>query len=558
MGKDWHELISQPKFKIKKELNVKVPMRDGVKIAIDIFRPDAPGKFPALVGLSPYGKEMQAVIPPQPPLQSFLVDGTMEAGNTDYIVPRGYIHVVGDVRGTGKSEGKYIGSFSKTEAEDGYDLVEWVARQPWCDGNLGMVGISYFAAMQKFVAALQPPHLKAIFPFDSQGDWYRDASYHGGVFNSFLFVLWRQVAAVNAGSAAQANETPEEFERLLNEAKKNPDLKQYPWFYRVLETPSTNPHFFDQMLYPNDGPYYWERAINYEKIRIPTYCGSHWPAYVYWHLVGAFRDFAGIDAPKKMIITPLFSERPWSDLHDIMIRWYDHWLKGIDTGIMEEPPIKIWVKGANVWREENEWPLKRTDWQKYYLRSWERLSEEPETFYHEPDCFVQQPPTMTSTVQSVRYRTQPFSEDVEVTGPMALYLYASIDQTDTNWIVTIKDVDPNNKETEVTRGWLKASHLAVDEGKSKPWQPYHTHVKSEPVNPNEIYEYRIEIRPTSYVFKAGNRILLEIASLDVPNYYKWVVVEVPPYHVCSSKTTLHRIYRDELRPSYLLLPIIPK
>jgi len=557
MSRDWHELISQPKYGVKSECDVGVPMRDGTNLAVDIFRPDSKGKFPALVAMGCYGKEMQSVIPPQPPLMSFLCDGTMEAGNTEYIVPRGYIHVIADVRGTGKSEGKYIGMFSKQEAQDAYDLVEWVADQPWCDGNIGMVGISYFGSMQKLAACERPPHLKAIFPFDSPGDWYRDASYHGGILHSFLFVLWRHVAANNAVSAAQENESPEEFQRLLEVAKRNPDIRQYPWFYRVLEAPGINPHFFDFMVYPTDGPYYWERSIEYDKIKIPTYCGSHWPAYVYWHLAGAFRDYLEIDAPKKLIVTPKFAERPWVELHDTMIRWYDHWLKGIDTGIMEEPSIKIWVRGANMYRYENEWPLKRTQWTKYYLRSWGRLSEEAELFYHEPDCFVQQPPTMTSTVQSLKYLTEPFAEDVEVTGPIALHLYAAIDQTDTNWIIAIKDMDPSNCETEVTRGWLKASHRAVDESRSKPWQPYHPHIKPEPVTPNEICEYQIEIRPTSYVFRRDHRLMLEIASMDVvPSYERGR--EMPPYHICSSMTTLHKIYRDEKHSSCVLLPIIPK
>ena len=548
---------SQPIYTILKETDIRAPMRDGANLVVNIFRPASDGKFPALVALSPYGKEMQSAVPPQPPPMSFMGAGTMEAGNTEYIVPRGYAHVVGDVRGTGKSEGKYIGMFSKQEAQDGYDLIEWVAKQPWCDGNVGMIGISYFGYIQKIVANEQPPHLKAIFPFDSPGDWYRDAVYHGGVLDTFLWMLWRLIAANNGVSAAQENENPGEFNRLLEETRKNPDIKQYPWLYMTLEAPKSNPHFFDHMLYPLDGPFYRERSVQYDRIRIPTYCGSHWTSYSYWHLPGAFRDYLGIDAPKKLLIAPVFLERPWHEFHDIVIRWFDHWLKGINTGIMDEPPIKIWVRGANTWRDEYEWPLERTKWTKLYLNSWERLSEVPESFYNDPDCFVQQPPTMTSTIQSLKYLTPPFSDDVEVTGPIALYLYAAIDQKDTNWIITIKDRGESGAEVELTRGWLKASHRAIDESVSKPWQPYHPHLKSEPVIPGEIYEYSIEIRPTSNVFRRGHRIMLEIASLDLPTYYRGISV-LPAYHVCSSETTLHKIYRNGKYPSYLLIPIIPK
>jgi len=550
---------SQPIYQIKAERNAYVKMRDGTGIAVDIFRPDAAEKFPVLLAMSPYGKEMQSCIPPQGK-DSFMAIGSQEAGNTEYIVSRGYVHIVIDVRGTGKSEGKYTCMFSKQEAEDGYDLVEWAAQQPWCDGNVGMVGISYFGVIQWLVAAEQPPHLKAIFPYDSFGDFYRDANYPGGILELFFWQIWRTIAKKNPVSVTVEDKPPEELQRLVEEAKKNADIRMYPWLYMILETPNTHPHFFDVMLNPNDGPFYWERSActKYDKIKVPAFCGTGWHAYSYWHLTGTFRNYLGIKVPKKLLIDPpAFHARPWHDMHDLIIQWYDHWLKGIDTGIMDEPPIKIFVMGDNEWRYENEWPLARTKWTKYYLRAWEGLSLEQEPYYDEPDCFVQQPPIMTSTVNSLKFVTQPLAHDVEVTGPMALYLYASIDQDDTNWFVSLKDVDGQGAEKEVTKGLLKASHRAIDENKSKPWQPYHTHLKPEPVEPNEICEYAIEIRPTSNVFKKGHRIKLEIKSLETVMSYRGMA-NIPPYHMCSHKTTVHRIYRDKVHQSHLLLPIIPR
>ena len=227
---------------------------------------------------------------------------------------------------------------------------------------------------------------------------------------------------------------------------------------------------------------------------------------------------------------------------------------------MDEPPISIFVMGANKWRFEEEWPLDRTKWTKYYLHRWERLLPEPEDFPGRPDCFVQQPPDETATIQSVKYQTPPMSEDVEVTGPIAVYLYASIDIDDTNWIAALADVAKDNSETELSRGWLKASHRAVDESESKPWQPFHPYVNPEPVVPGQIYQYAIELSPMSNVFKVGYRIKLEITSMDHPQ----APVAPPtigqvhmPYHICSSKTTLHRIYHDRDHPSHLLLPVIP-
>jgi putative CocE/NonD family hydrolase len=168
---------------------------------------------------------------------------------------------------------------------------------------------------------------------------------------------------------------------------------------------------------------------------------------------------------------------------------------------------------------------------------------------------------MTTTINSVKYLTPPLTEDVEVTGPIALYLYAAIDQEDTNWIVALRDVAPDGREIELTRGWLKASHRAVDETKSEPWRPWHPHLNPGPVVPGGIYEYPIEIISTSNVFKAGHRIKLEIMSLDYPGstpLHPGLYPRLFPNHMCSSKTTLHKIYRDKEHQSYLLLPIIPK
>ena len=266
-----------------------------------------------------------------------------------------------------------------------------------------------------------------------------------------------------------------------------------------------------------------------------------------------------------MIISgPLFrgQEHPlalsWREYHDLMFRWYDYWFKGIDTGIMDEPPIKIFVMGANKYRYENEWPLARTNWTKFYLRPDGTLSTQPETVLNEPQCFAQMPPTLIKDAKSLKYRTPPLAEPVEVTGPLALYLHASIDQEDTNWIAVLKDVYPDGSAVELTRGWLKASHRDLDPVRSTPWIPYHTHNKREPVKPGEIYEYAIEIRPTSNVFAAGHCIQLEICNLDLPAPI--YITERGPRtsHLACGRTAVHNIYCSEEYQSYLLLPIIPK
>ena len=222
--------------------------------------------------------------------------------------------------------------------------------------------------------------------------------------------------------------------------------------------------------------------------------------------------------PKKLIFTgPAHLERPFHQYHDEILRWYDYWLKGIDTGIMDEPPVKTWVMGANKWRCGDDWPLPETQWTKFYLDSWERLKPEAplpatDTYINTPpDAFVQMPPTQTMKIERLRYMTDPLPDDLLVIGPVSLTLYAAIDQEDTNWIVILKDVGPDVSvqtaregertvpqdlpERELTRGWLKASHRALDPQRSKPWAPWHplTREAHQPVVPGEINEYQIEI-----------------------------------------------------------------
>jgi len=274
-------------------------------------------------------------------------------------------------------------------------------------------------------------------------------------------------------------------------------------------------------------------------------------------------------------------ERPFQSFHNEILKWHDKWLKDIDTGIEEEPPVRYWVMGENKWRTAEDWPVPETQWTKFYLQSWERLSTEAiepasAAENQDPDAFVQMPPTQTNNIEKLRYLSPPLSNDMLVAGPMVLNLFASIDQEDTNWIIIIKDVGPDNSiqtaregefdipgdlpEREVTRGWLKASHRAVDPERSEPWKPWHplTREAQKLVKPGEIEEYAIEIMATANLFKRDHRICVEICCMDLPTGVAGATnVEYIPYHICSSKTTLHKIYHDRERPSHLLVPVVP-
>jgi len=565
MEADWHERISQPEYSIKEEKDIYVPMRDGVRLAVDIYRPDSKDKFPALLAISPYGKEIQKLpIPPQAQ-GGPLWEGCAEAGDMDYIVPRGYVHVVADQRGMGYSEGECVGFLSKQEAMDGHDLVEWIATQPWCDGNVGLMGMSYFGAIQPWIAIEQPPHLKAIFPVGAWTDTYRQAMYHGGIICTFFYGLWdgrggdAGYAMKKVASAMSRRLTEEEFKAHLEEAASHPDIQAFSNFLHLLKYPQKNPLFVDMLLNPCDGPFYRERSSTYEleKINIPTYAVGGWLRS--WWLSAAMDIYNNISTDKKKVTidhSGTFA-RPWVSYHAEAIRWFDHWLKGIDTGIMDEPPIKLYVHGIDRWRYENEWPLARMNPTKYYLKNFGGLSPEIEAYGKEPDSFVQPPLYASYEINSLKYQTAPFSDDVEITGPVALYLYASIDQDNTTWIVHLNDVDAQGNAKLLALGYLNAVHRATDPGKSTPLQPYHPHLKMEPITPGEIYEYAIAINSISNVFKAGHSLQLEIRTREHGNEPGGAQ---PPFaiHIGTSKTVLHKIYHDKKHQSHLLLPVIPE
>lgn len=565
--------------------DVAVPMRDGVALSVDVYRPDAPGRFPALLAFSIYNKDLQgpdvAASLPAQPAWAPLWAGLLEAGDTRFLVSRGYVHVIGSPRGIGKS-----GS-GGSRTWDCYDLIEWIAAQPWCDGNVGMIGISGFGAEQLAVAKQQPPHLKAIFPFDPRGAYgpfggFRE-EYPGGVIHTFRYLIGHFSAFHQSRGAP--GELPGEREALWRTAMANPDYRQYPHILNVIAQKGQHmPAYFDLLIDPYDRAAWVEGSeAEFERIRVPTYTGSGWYGYTYkTHLNGAQSWFANLSCPKRLLLTgPAHLERPFHTMHGELLAWYDHWLKGIDTGITREPPVKYWVMGANEWRTAHDWPLPQTHWTKLYLTGWERLTPRPFTPGSvddriPPDTFVQMPPTRTARIDRLRYMTAPLAQDTLVAGPIALTLYAAIDQDDTNWIVVLKDVGPDVSvqtaregerrvpeglaERELTRGWLKASLRAVDEQRSKPGRPWHplTRESQRPVPRGEVVEYRIEIMATANLFRRGHRICLDICAADMPTGIGGATnAEYIPYHICSAKTVVHTIYHDTARPSHLLLPVVP-
>lgn len=571
------------------ERDLRIRMRDGVRLAADVYRPDGNGPFPVLYAAALHNKDMQGpdmadVLPPQP-ANVPLWFGPLEAGDTRRFIANGYVHVIAQPRGSAKSEGHY-----GNENTDHYDVIEWITRQSWCDGNVGMVGISGYAGEQWRAATQGHPALKAIFPYDACSAYgamfgFRDF-YPGGVLHTFPYLL--DVFSTVHEHRDVPGELPPEEEKLFAAAMANPDFKMYANLYNILTQKGKRTFImYHSMVAPwePDGTVEAAEEI-FKKIKIPFYTGSGAYAYTYkLHWLGAQHYFRNAkDAPRKLLFTgPAHLERPFHQYHDEIIRWYDHWLKGVENGIMDEPPVRYWLMGANEWRTGTDWPLPETQWQKLYLSNWERRTSNPPQPANqvgraalEPDVFTQMPLKKTMKVERLRYMTEPFAEDLTVVGPISLTLYAAIDKTDTNWIVILKDVGPdvsvitarqgerivpaNVPERELTRGWLKASYRAIDPTRSRPGEPFHELTRSsiKPVQPGEILEYQIQILASANQFRVGHRLCLEITSMDVPTGTGAMTdVEYIPYHVCRSETVTHSIYHDAEHPSHLLIPVLP-
>ncbi len=517
--------------------NVYVPMRDGIQVAVDIYRPEKAGRYPVILSMAPYMKEMQQ----HPPKLSHCI----EAGATEFFVPKGYIHVIAQVRGSGFSQGRY-NFFDSKEQRDGYDLVEWLSQQSWCDGNVAMLGNSYFAMIQYLVAVQKPPHLKCIVPYDGMTDLYRNMCYQGGLFRSGFLSGW--------GTEV---------------------LSQCIWPGPVEgKLPPAN-FIADVLSRPNDGPYYWTRSAwrKMDRIEVPilnivVQHGSQ-------HSMGQLKSYPMIKAPKKLIILPptkagnvLF--RHSIPLNEQILRWFDYWLKGIDTGIMKDPEVAIFDTGTGDWRYENEYPLKRTKWTKFHLRT---LSSQPATkkpygylaleaprkekpdSYKIPDSIDQS----TAGQPVLAYLTPPLKEDIRVWGPLSAVLYGSTTTIlDALWVAKLYDIDPDGKVTLLSEGHLKASHKEVDPKKNKPAQPFHpfrNHVLPER---DRINEYQIEMRPIFHTFKKGHKIAVYLAG-DNPAYFassRSSLRTVYAYEVMNGRYE-STIYHDSTNPSHLLLPLIP-
>jgi predicted acyl esterase len=548
---------------VKVEKDVLIPMRDGAMLRGDLFRPIDDAPCPAIVTISVYQKDKVWIPPPdlEEPANPYM---TWETVNPLWWVPRGYAIVRVDSRGSGKSPG-HSDPNSYQEAIDFYDAIEWVARQPWCTGKVGTCGISYHANSQWRVASLQPPSLKAIIPWEGRADAYRDQAFHGGIFGLGFLTNWYSLHTAHhlLGSPQSAN--PDAFH---------------------------NDMLWQMMNHSLDSEWWTLRSARWDRIKVPMLSAGNWSGFSL-HLRGNTEGFMlAASEHKKLRIHhgthfhAFYSEEGRQD----QFRFFEHWLKNVDTGFMNEPPVKLLIRTGDgapyQWRFENEWPLARTQWTKYYLTAQAPSGEssggvegglstvtpaEASELSYPASGSARAGVASASALAHARgiqdrtgvsFVTPPLEEDTEVTGPIVLTLWVSSSSHDMDIFATLRNIGEDGKDcfemgqdgqlVPVTKGWLRVSHRKLDPERSLPYRPFHAHDERQPLRPGQVVECQVEIWPTCMVFRKGHRIRLDVQPRDGIGSAPYT-----HYHAEYNTGATNIIHLGADTPSHLLLPIIP-
>ncbi len=535
---------------MKIENDLEIPMRDGARLMADVFRPSSGERVPVILNLGVYQKD-KLWTPPADLEEDPNPHMVWETANPQWWVPHGYALVRVDARGSGRSAGR-SNPWSPDEARDLYDAIEWAARQPWCNGAVGLSGISYYAINQWLVANLQPPSLKAMIPWEGAADMYRDFAFHGGLF-SFGF-------AVNWYHSQMAN-------HLLGKPQAYAtDSFSGDWIW-------------DYMRHNLDSDWYHGRRANWDAINVPFLSAGNWSG-MGLHLRGNCEAFMCSPHSHNKLrlhagthIHPFHSEEGRKD----QLRFFDYWLKGIDNGVMHEPPVKLQIRkgghGNYEWRQEHEWPLKRTRWTRMYLGPDGSLAPTASKTAGEISYSASMMTKMgiatgtfsagaaASAAGGASFQTEPFAEETEVTGPVALSLWVSSSTEDLDIFVTLRNIGPDGNDVfemgqqgqpvPVAKGWLRASHRRLDTERSLPFRPYHCHSERQWLTPNEPVQVQVEIWPTCMVFAPGHRLRIDIQPRDG-------LGSAPYTHFNGDYNTgTNTLHVGGRYDSYLLLPIIP-
>ena len=559
-----------------------IAMDDGVVLRADVFRPAGAGKHPVILSYGPYAKGLSfqegykgnwARLTKAAP--EVLEGSSNKYQNWELVdpekwVPDGYACVRVDSRGAGRSPG-HLDVWSPREAQDLYQCVEWAGTQPWSNGKVGINGISYYAMNQWQVAALNPPHLAALCIWEGASDYYRELCRHGGILSDFLSSWYpRQVASVQHGVGERGAKSVVTGEfvagpRTLTEeelAKARADIPGEARRRRLLDD------------------YYTARTADFANIAAPLLSAGNWGGmglhprgnFEGWQLAGSRQKWLEVHGDTHF--THFYS----SYGETLQKRFFGHFLKGESTGWERQPPVSLNVRHPGetfALRAENEWPLARTRWTKYFLQpDGSGLGTEPPV--------RETTSSYETTGDGLTFRTPPLTGRLEITGPVAAKLWVSSQTTDADLFLVLRVFDPAGKEVvfvgsndprvPVGLGWLRASHRKLDPRRTRPYRPWHSHDEEWPLTPGEPVELDIEIWPTSIVVPPGHHIALTVRGKDyeydgtdaglanAPYPMKGVGPfthtdpDDRPAAVFACRNTLH--FAAGKMP-YLLLPVIP-
>lgn len=568
-------LISQPEYKVLMKLGVMVPMRDGVTLSSDLYFPVAKGKFPTILIRTPYNNS-----------------SSRYDRYGKFYASRGYVLVIQDCRGRYDSEGEWY-PFVGHEY-DGYDTIEWIANQPWSNGKVGMTGVSYVGYVQWMAASENPPHLTCIFSYGSPSSVYGDTWFSFGTLYLMDAITW---AFLMDGRTNQ-NMGVHDW---LNLKDHLPLMTLDEFLGRKIG------YWKDWLSHPNYDKYWTKQSMigRYHKINIPSVTvtgwyddGQHGSLENYYGVMREGTEIAKKNA--KLIIgywrhggpyphtnnyyTKLgafdFGHDALLDLETYELRWFDYWLKGYKNNIMNEPRVKLFILGKNEWRDEAGWPLPDTKYTKFYFHSngkantlfGDGLLNTSPPKKESPDKYVYDP---ADPVPSVRggtgarggissdpidqrinekrmdvlcYTSDVLKENIEITGPIKVILYASSSAKDTDFCGKLVNVYPNGAAYNVC---YAASGLVSARFRESLENP-------SPIEPGKIYKYEIELRPTGFIFKKGHRIRVEISSSDFPVFNRNLNTGMNPYTSTEMVKAKQTIYHSSEYPSHIILPVIDR
>jgi uncharacterized protein len=503
------------------EWDVPIDMDDGLQLRADIFRPTGPGPYPVLLSHGPYAKGASfqtgyaatwnrlAAGYPEVTRNTTNRCQNFEVVDPERWVPHGYGVIRFDSRGAGRSPG-FLNPFSARETRDLHDCIEWAATLPWCNGKVGLAGISLYAQNQWQVAATQPPHLAAVSVWEGSSDWYRELARHGGIVSTFGAQWYDNVVL------------PVQYGRGTN-GLTNPVTGQLASGDVTLDeqTPAANRIDYGQLISTNvlADEAARERGVQLEKVTVPILSAANWGGQGL-HLRGNIEGFLRASSKHKWL--EVHGREHWAEFYtdygvELQRRFFDHFLHGKDNGWDQQPPLLLNIRhadGSFIPRSEPSWPVPNTRFTKFYLDNDTLTTTPGETGKVEFDA----------AAGGVTFSTEPLEHQTEITGPLAARLFVSSSTTDANLFLVVRAFSPQGEEvlfqgaldsySAVSKGWLRASHRKLDPARSKPFRPYHTHDEIQPLTLGQTYQLDIEIWPTCVVLPRDYRVALTVQGTD--------------------------------------------